>query len=85
MDPQYFWEEPLGETNKPRYVHKIASIKPSYTPADSEAEEYTAVCGCEGQSWGMPSQNIVASFTAEDLSGFPAGAKLCSGCFPKKE
>lgn len=39
-------------------VHVLARVTSDEDPAGIESEEYTAVCGGQSQSWGMPSQGI---------------------------
>lgn len=63
-------------------MHRLWQTTSCVTPADSECEEYTALCGYESQSWSMPSQGIQgAEFIKTPEEGEKAGAKKCVRCF----
>jgi len=67
-------------------IHVLAQVGTGFTPADTECEEYEAVCGTESQSWSMPAQNIPgAEFIASLKDGKEKGAKKCLGCFQSPE
>lgn len=63
-------------------IHVLDSVGTGFTPADSECEEYTAVCGLESQSWSMPAQGIygadfIPSLTVPEARSFTK----CQKCF----
>ena len=65
-------------------VHVLARVRHGFTPADSECEDYWAICGIESQSWSMPSQGIKgAEFINSLENGEKEGAKRCEICLPK--
>jgi len=79
-----FWAGMPTKSEPVITVHKIARVLSALTPADTECEEYVAVCGRTGQSWCSPSMGIPETWTAENANSRPAGAALCSTCFPNR-
>jgi len=62
--------------------HKIAKVSLAFTPADSECEEYAAVCGITAQNWFSLAMGIAQTSFVENEDERPAGVNLCLICFP---
>ena len=65
-------------------AHKDQITKMGFTPADTECEEYIAVCGHSAQSWFSPHMGIPQTFFGTTDSAKKAGAVLCNKCFLDK-
>lgn len=74
-----FWFEE-GNYATVNLAHRINRIRDGYTPADTECEEYAALCQASGQSWYSLPMGIPQTHTA---SKPPAGIPLCPICFPR--
>jgi len=79
--PPYVWQE----GDEVPTVHLLTEEKLGFTPADSECSEYEAKCGFKGQSWGMHSQGVKSSRTADCMEELPANVVLCTKCFSEEE
>jgi hypothetical protein len=69
----------IGERG--REIHILRLVKAGYTPADSECEDYFAVCGLESQSWSMPAGGIEGAVFLNGEELFTRHLYLCEGCF----
>jgi hypothetical protein len=66
------------------YTHQLKSVWPGFTPADSECEDYQAVCGYESQSWsGMGV--FGAQFVLNLKEALLKNARICPECLPGAE